>query len=222
METLKLIPQVFFDLLARVVPGCVGLISYIVMCGKPWGTIVSYLFGYTFAEKSTTLSFFIFLGTGFVIGELISPAAKLVQRINEGKFPKSFKAYKAMRQKDKLEKLEMKKDGFKFSEKKLRYDKLRFEKSDIGALCAKIRAEFTMHNSLSVVFLIDALYYPWSILPFNWLVLVSIFLLALLTAYRGRTTNKTFNETVAKFVQILNEKSTKPNELPQTSENQNF
>jgi hypothetical protein len=214
METLKLIPQVFFDLLARVVPGCVGLVSYFVLTGKPWNDIISYLFGASFVQDSSTLSFLIFLGTGFVVGEIISPAAKWVQRINEGKIPKSIKEYKEARIEDKLKKLSLKKDEYRFSKDKLRYDRLRFEKSEIGALCAKIRAEFTMHNSLAVVFAIDAFYYPFSVISFHWYILFLFIVLTIITANRGRSTNDTFNETVAKFVQILNEKESDSQNKP--------
>ena len=231
MEALKLIPQVFFDLLARVVPGCVGLVSYLVLCKENWESIVAYIFGRTFAQESTTLSFLIFLGTGFVVGELLSPAAKMVQRINEIKIPTTIREYKKLRRrcfrlfkmlfnkkfrkgfiklinKKRLMKLKSQKykKEKKFDEKKLRYDRLRLEKSDVGALCAKIRAEFTMHNGLAVVFAINSIYYPFSGLTFRWYILTFLLLLAILTAYRGRTTNHTFNDTVAKFSQLLDEK----------------
>jgi hypothetical protein len=219
METLKLIPQVFFDLIARVIPGAIGIISYLVLCEKNWQFIITYLFGPTFAENSTTLSFLIFLGTGYVVGELISPFAKMVQRINEigilktiGEVIKRIRnilkimIYKELRKRiRKIRKLKLKNKKEKLDEKKLRYDRLRVEKPDVGALCAKIRAEFTMHNGLAVIFAVSALCYPFSVLPFHWYVLTFFLFMTIMTAHRGRTTNSTFNETVAKFTQVLNE-----------------
>jgi len=205
MEALKLIPQVFFDLFARVIPGCVGIVSYLILSEEDWESIVSYLFGPSFARESTTLSFLIFLGAGFIVGELLSPLAKTVQKINEIRFPFKKKEKKEnIKAKDPADQA-LKEEG-KFSEKKLRYDRLRLEKPEVGALCAKIRAEFTMHNALSVVFAINSIYYPFSGLTFRWYIFTLLLLMTILTAYRGRTTNQTFNETVAKFTQLLSEK----------------
>jgi ABC-type multidrug transport system fused ATPase/permease subunit len=239
METLKLIPQVFFDLFARVVPGCVGIISFLTLFRVNWQLLITYLFGPVFAQESTTLSFLIFIGAGFVVGELLSPAAKMVQRINEMKIPATIRKYRKLRKrcsrffkilfnkrfrkefiklihnKSLIKKTskEYQKEK-KYDERKLRYDRLRLEKPDVGALCAKIRGEFTMHNSLSVVFGINSLYYPFSTLTFNWHILALLLLLTFLTAYRGRTTNQTFNDTVAKFTQLLNEKNTSNTSKP--------
>jgi hypothetical protein len=232
MEALKLIPQVFFDLLARLVPGCLGLVSYLILWKKDWESIITYLFGQSFARESKTISFFIFLGAGFVLGELLSPLAKMVQRINEIKIPASTSGFKILKRRcrnyfkisfNKMFRVRVRKISLlkrlakqksqkqqketKFDEKKLRYDRLRMEKPDIGALCAKIRAEFTMHNGLSVVFAIDSICYPLSNLPFHCYILLLLLFIFFLAAYRGRTTDKTFNDTVAKFVQLLNEQN---------------
>jgi hypothetical protein len=215
MENLKIIPQVFFDLIARVVPGSVGIIAYLILFGKDWTDTITKIFGQSFSVESTTLSFLIYLGTGYVIGELISPLAKMVQRINELKIPNSISAFKKMvakKEKNKeVKEIEnemnkkLKSEDKKFSEDKIRYDRLRLKHPDVGALCAKIRAEFTMHNELAVVFFISALYYPFSVLQFNWYAFYFLLFMSFISAYRGRNTNITFKETVAKFTQILNE-----------------
>jgi hypothetical protein len=97
MEALKIIPQVFFDIIARVIPGCVSIVAYFILCKKTLESSVAVLFGDSFAKGSPTLSFFIFLGTGYVVGELISPAAKVIQRFNE-KIPLTIKEYKKMKE----------------------------------------------------------------------------------------------------------------------------
>ena len=214
MEALKIIPQVFFDLIARVVPGSVGIVVYLLFCGITWDTTISYSFGPSFAQGSITLSFLIFLGTGYVIGELISPIAKMVQRITETNGSILITWLKALgtiwkKGKKEEEKTSSNKqpeiESPEFKEAKIRYDRLRLKHPEVGALCAKIRAEFTMHNGLAFVFAISALFYPFSVLPFHWYALSFLLLMIILTAHRGRTTNKTFNETVAKFTQVLNE-----------------
>ena len=68
----------------------------------------------------------------FLVGYVLAPIAKQVQRMNERLLLKD------------PDTGEM-------------YDQLRAHRPDAGALCAKIRAEFTMHNALSVAFVAVAL-----------------------------------------------------------------
>jgi hypothetical protein len=76
------------------------------------------------------------------------------------------------------------------------YDWLRLNKPDVGALCARIRAEFTMHNALSVAFLAVTVMayiageYWWAVASGS---------AAPLMAFRGATTEKTFQKTTRKF-----------------------
>ena len=76
------------------------------------------------------------------------------------------------------------------------YDWLRKNASEAGALSAKIRAEFTMHNALSVAFLAITVMacfaeeYWWA---------VASGLATPLMAYRGATTEKTFQSTTRKL-----------------------
>lgn len=208
METLKLIPQVFFDLLARLVPGCAGLVLFFILYEKNLQGIVNELFGEKLAE-SVSSSFFLFLGMGYVIGVVISPAAKMVQRLNELGIPFSLtKMKKALADyragKHKKNNLTQEKEPF--SEKKLRYDRLRLEEPEVGALCAKIRAEFTMHNSLAVIFALGSAAVLFSDLKYTWGMFVVLVLLTFAETYRGSTVNDTFNDTVAKFTQIIKER----------------
>ena len=175
MESLKIIPQVFFDLFARVVPGSVSIVAYLLLFRENWESLVQNLMGNSFSSSHTSITFLIFLGTAFVMGELLSPIAKLLQRLTENK-------------------------PFKIIEKENGlYDKLRFNHPYIGSLCAKIRAEFTMHNGLSAVFAMSAIYYPFSAATWHWYILVFLIFLAFITLIRGHDTNETFNKTVIKF-----------------------
>jgi hypothetical protein len=234
MEALKIIPQVFFDIIARVVPGCTAIVAWLLLLQKTWELSMSGLFGTSFAKDSTTLSFLIFLGAGYVAGELISPLAKGMQRINKN-IPFSLKEYKELksrrdkkREEEEQEKTELQKvkvpSGTEhanaskktFSEEDLSYDRLRLQHPEVGALCAKIRAEFTMHNALAVVFGFSAVGYPFSPLPFHWLVFIVLVALTWLTAFRGKSTNKTFNETKAKFDLLIKEqKASAKNAIPE-------
>jgi hypothetical protein len=173
MEILKLIPQIFFDLIARVVPGAAGVVAYLLLSGTTWESLLSGVMGKSLATDSLVFSILIFLAAAYVVGQLISPAAKIVQRIGEYFKPKPKEAGA--------------------------YDWLRLHHPDAGALSAKIRAEFTMHNGLAVVLLVSAVVYPLRGEQWRWSILGALVLGALLSAYRGRTTRDTFNETVEKF-----------------------
>ena len=175
MESLKIIPQVFFDLFARLIPGSVGIVAYLLLFKENWDSLVKKILGSSISYSGTSYPFLIFLGTAFVMGELLSPIAKLLQRLTEHK---PFK---------KIEK----EDGL--------YDKLRFHQPYVGSLCAKIRAEFTMHNGLSAVFAMSAVYYPFSAATWHWYILVILICMTFISLIRGHNTNETFNKTVIKF-----------------------
>ncbi len=174
MDSLKLIPQVFFDLICRVVPGAVGILAALLLSGTTWESWLGATLGEAQATQPSLTAVLMFLAAAYVVGQLLSPLAKLVQRVGElGFFSPRPKA-----------------EG---------YDWLRLHHPEAGALCAKIRAEFTMHNGVAAVLLVSAGVYPLRGDTWRWPVLVGLVLAGLLAAIRGRTTRDTFNETVAKF-----------------------
>jgi hypothetical protein len=178
MESLKLIPSVFFDGIARVVPGAVAIVAFLLISERPWSRMLETTLGPPFASgdavlTATALLFF----TAYVVGQLIAPFAKWAQRIGESKFLKP-----------------------KPTAPRGAYDYLRLHYADAGAQCAKIRAEFTMFNGLAVVFLASAACY-WLRTPAPELtIFITLLAASVATAVRGRTTRDTFNETVGKFV----------------------
>jgi hypothetical protein len=180
MDSLKLIPQVFFDLIARVVPGAVAILAALRLTKTTWESWLNGTLGKVLAESSW-VSVLMFFAGSYVVGQLLSPAAKLIQRIGE-----------RIKRKDKAE----------------GYDWLRINYPEAGAFCAKIRAEFTMHNGLSAVLLVSAAAYVFSREDWRWSVLAGLLVGGLLAALRGRTTRDTFNETVSKFKQVAQETRT--------------
>lgn len=36
MDDLKLIPEIFFDLIGRVIPGSVGILAFLLLTGRTW------------------------------------------------------------------------------------------------------------------------------------------------------------------------------------------
>lgn len=175
MDSLKLIPQVFFDLIGRVVPGAVAILAALLLSKATWESWLIAALGKTLAESATVSVLMFFVGS-YVAGQLLSPLAKVVQRTGELRW-------------------------FGPAAKAKGYDWLRTYHPEAGAHCAKIRAEFTMHNGLAAVLLVSAAVYPFSGDQWRSSVLGGLILGGLLAAVRGRTTRDTFNETVTKFAQ---------------------
>ena len=129
MDALRLIPQLFFDLLARVVPGVVLLLIVAALhTNGGWKDLLNIAAGGRLdPENAFAFAFFIPLGVGFVLGHLIAPIGKTL-----GGWVRH--------------------PGFKAPWRE--YDWLRMHRPDAGALVAKIRAEYTMHYSLAAAFAI--------------------------------------------------------------------
>jgi hypothetical protein len=178
MDALKIVPQVFFDLIARVVPGltAIVLLLSIVDCTRAALTIFLFkiLTGTPFDnEYPSGLVAISALITAYIVGHLISPFTKLVEDLGR-KIPK------------KIEKASSE-----------NYNWLRLHEAEAGALCAKVRAEFMMYDGLAVVFFASAVavvikdqtcrHVLWA---------VALAFVALLMGYRGRRTYETYGEVV--------------------------
>lgn len=185
MDALRLIPQIFFDLLARVVPGVVMLVIATFLCPKAgWYDLLMLAAGGKLtAENAFAFAFFIPLGVGFVLGHLIAPIGKTM-----GGWVRH--------------------PGFKAPWRE--YDWLRMHRPDAGALAAKIRAEYTMHYSLAAAFLIGlaagiylhVYYTPGAPSPGC---LVALAVLTALSLWRGRDTEKTFSDSARQFYAVAQE-----------------
>ena len=201
----ELIPQVFFDILARYVPGLVLFGSWILLLGQDgWprllNTVVGGQLGSGNALPTATL---VLLFVPFVVGYVIAPFAKAVQRCNEHGWwlppLPSRSVYESGERKWRPKEWWVVRDKAAGEG----YDWLRKNASEAGALSAKIRAEFTMHNALSVAFLAITVMacfaeeYWWA---------VASGLATPLMAYRGATTEKTFNSTTRKLYEAAAEK----------------
>jgi hypothetical protein len=204
MESLKIIPEIFFDLIARVVPGGVGLVAYLLLSGKSWQFCLDTSLGSSLAG-SLSVAILIFLVAAYLVGQLLSPAAKLVQRIGED-YPIGLETVPKLVGRIKKKYGEEGKNCPDLTKliaypppKAEGYDWLRLHYPGVGDQCAKIRAEFTMHNGLAVVLLLTAIAYPLRAEGWRWYVLIGLVLVGLAEVYRGRTTRDTFNQTVKKF-----------------------
>lgn len=179
MDALKIVPQLFFDLIARVIPGSSAILLYFVLFDPTWSfwrKLMDGMLPYHATSGDSSAGFVVLalLLVAYVLGHLISPLVKAAQRIGEN-FPPALAKSNSQK-----------------------YDWLRLHAPDAGALCAKLRAEFTMYNGLAVVF---ALFGAASLLvsPANWVAVVGLFVLALLMGYRGRETKGTFTDCIENF-----------------------
>src|SRR6516165_9398750 len=91
MNALELIPSVFFDGIARVVPGITAIAAYLLLSGHSWSQILEKTLGPPFA---TTDAFWPATGllflSAYIVGQLIAPLAKLAQRIGKSMRLKKF------------------------------------------------------------------------------------------------------------------------------------
>ena len=169
----------FFDAIARVVPGATAIVAYLLISGRRWSEILENTLGPSFANSDSLLtSTGLLLFSAYVVGQLIAPFAKLAQRIGEWNWFKP-------RQKAQ--------SGA--------YDYLRLYYKDAGSQCAKIRAEFTMYNGLATVFFASSASYLMFTSIREWRVLIILLVTTLATGIRGRTTRDTFEKTVSTFVE---------------------
>ena len=87
MDSLKLIPSVFFDAIARVVPGATAIVAYLLLSGPTWSDILGKTLGPPFAESDALLTATgLLFVAAYVMGQLLAPLAKLAQRIGEWKY----------------------------------------------------------------------------------------------------------------------------------------
>ncbi|HYN14568.1 MAG TPA: hypothetical protein VES66_02120 [Terriglobales bacterium] len=195
MDALKLVPQLFFDAIARVVPGLTALFLYSHFCGlSKWKQFLEEAVGCKHGEVFP-LGFvipFLLVG-GYVTGHLISPFTKVIQKLGEA-LPEEWWRILLSDGLAELKKRQAKEKSTR-NQASFNYDWLRLYHSEVGALCAKIRAEFEMYNGLCVVFLGYAL----AGVTKHALAIGVLALLALAMGTRGRATNVTFQKAVNKF-----------------------
>lgn len=185
MDALRLIPQLFFDLLARVVPGIVLLVLAAALhTNGGWTELLNVAAGGQLnPENVFAFAFFIPLGVGFVLGHLIAPIGKTM-----GGWVRH--------------------PGFKAPWRE--YDWLRMHRPDAGALVAKIRAEYTMHYSLAAAFAIGLVasivmrFLGTAGAPPTW-GLIALVTLTALSLWRGRDTEKTFADSARLFYTVAQE-----------------
>jgi hypothetical protein len=222
MEFGKLIPQVFFDILARIIPGSVVVVAWIVLLGHDrWSKLLDMLLGGHLAHDNVVpAATLAILGFSFIIGHVIAPFGKLVQRLNEQSWfiPNKIVRFipsKFAKKDDRnfIEISQIVNDDDEARKKRTwlvekddeagnMYDWLRAYHSDQGALCAKIRAEFTMYDALAVAFLAVAVMSRLGHAA-SWVIAISLLAVPVM-AHRGGKTEGTYQKTTKKFARAYN------------------
>ena len=133
-------------------------------------------------------AFFVAIGAGYVIGHLIAPIGNWLRRATT---------------------------TGPVAEPWHQYDWLRVHRPDAGALAAKVRAEYTMHFSLAVAFLLGLLLSLYSLVTIGspsavWWQPVALLLLLGLSLYRGHETVETFCASVNHLYAVSQERVRPP------------
>jgi hypothetical protein len=160
MEPFKIVPQAFYDLIARVVPGAFAIFSYFNLFDPEWvgwHRLINGVLGRAEDGRGypTIFTALAFLFLSYVVGHLISPLVKRAQDLGH----RSQRLFAGLRLVDPFAKP---------AGQAADYDLLRVVSPEAGAVCGKLRAEYTMYYGLAVVFLASAFAYPFSFMAQAW------------------------------------------------------
>jgi uncharacterized protein (TIGR00725 family) len=178
MEALKLIPQIFFDIIARVAPGMFALFILDSSGVLPWATLLQTVAAGKL-DNNNVFGFAVVtsLVGAYILGHFLSLASKQLENFSEWFSP--WIAADKQRRKPKKHKPPF--TGWQSTVGSLRkeqeehwkkvfphYDWLRVHKADAGSLAVRIRAEYTMYFSLAAALLLS-IFGPQPARPRFWL-----------------------------------------------------
>lgn len=173
MDALKLIPQLFYDLISRVFPGSVAIVLLTASTDLKLGKLITDPWeGATAIQESAFMLGFGFVVAAYLVGQIISPISDFIeQNLIKRLFPSYFQVlqlglsskgtYSPSMRKVLLKELgsEREDDASQITPGQYQkavfvwYDWLRVNFQEAGANAAKIRAEYRMHSQNTVVFI---------------------------------------------------------------------
>jgi len=212
MDALRVIPQVFFDLIARMVPGAVALFLSALAVPGSWPVLSNGIkSGPQVVQESGALWFVTLFLASYSVGQILAPLARALQSSIDRLLPKKgvvahfygTPEREALHPQAHFFREEL---GETYDEQHERsiwiwYDWLRVYVPGAGELVARIRAEYTMYSSLSVAFAI-ACVVRIPLLTFttrDLTFLACMLALSALMAFRYRQTEYTFRQSVTNF-----------------------
>ncbi len=209
MEVFKLIPQIFFDIIARVVPGVVAMLLLHLEFPGFWRSLLEGISANQLdSNNAAVFSFLTLLGLSYLGGQIVAPLGILLENTGQSKETLAYLFAEDVDLKRPIisalrEELGNPSAYCKSHEKVIWYwyDWLRVHAADAGALTAKLRAEYSMYYSLSVVLALAAIGESISGGPISLAVLI-LTVLAVLMAKAGRVTNWTFRKSVGNMYYV--------------------
>src|SRR5437867_5916606 len=149
MDVLKLVPQVFFDLIARAVPGAFLLICLQASANKRMMPTLLALAAPNAKLQESALVWAIVVGSAvFATGHMMAPAVRFLESP-----PVATSVDIWARMVNKLLPFRTRHQRLP-KERWEQYDWLRLERPETGALVVRIRAEYTMYGGFAVALLL--------------------------------------------------------------------
>ncbi|MCI0523914.1 MAG: helix-turn-helix domain-containing protein, partial [Acidobacteria bacterium] len=205
MDALKFIPQLFYDLIARVIPGGVALFVWAMALDKKIGKIVAdALEGSPGLQQSAFVISAIIFVLAYLVGHLVSPLSEFlksntVERIapqyfrvlkdavsgQSVDFPPRVQSFLNRELNSPLEADDKVSSGQYFRQALfLWYDRLRRQDAEVGARLTKLRAEYRMYEEIAGIMGIGLLLHMTAVLTlgikWNWPLIISGVVIALL------------------------------------------
>lgn len=168
MDTIKLIPQLLYDVVSRVIPGVVALVLVAAAMGSDLGALVAGPFRGASALQQSALFLGIgVIGASYIVGAMLSPVSDFYERYVVGALmPRSFwllpaalapgSHYPAAMQRFLLRELGLSEDKRALAPARFRgalfvwYDWLRVWQEPAGSRVEKIRSEYRMFGGVAV------------------------------------------------------------------------
>jgi len=170
MEVGKVIPQFFYDLISRVLPGAVGILGGCWATGRSVGELATWPFRGSALEESTVVLSVALLASSYLLGQLLSPLSDFYERsVLRRLFKKRFGVLReaiSVRGDYSQAVRELVAEGVsdagrgdkrEYNDEELGsalfvfYDSVRVQRPEVGARLAKIRAEYRLYGSLAVI-----------------------------------------------------------------------
>lgn len=218
-EIVEIVPQFFYDLISRVLPGGFALFTVSWATGKPLGAALSGPFsGAPALQDSAFALALVFFATSYLVGQLLAPITDLYERKVLAVVSRpSFNYLRAIFGGEEGypewviktlagEALSTGKESRDLSDQECRtylflcYDSLRVVLPEVGARSAKIRAEYRMHEALAMAGALGCVMHLLSVV-LNWRAISPAFLATSLsilvaTSWGATRTYRVFQKSV--------------------------
>jgi hypothetical protein len=149
VDTIKQIPQAFFDLIARVTPGIIAIMLFLYLSPEySWKELLTWISAEKLSDKNVLgFAVLVFLVFGYAAGHAVAPFGKLIGKVppllgrHFGKCKCEIKEENARGDEDKTASEARPREDWRA------YDWLRIHQPEVCKTPVRIRAEYTMHFS---------------------------------------------------------------------------